>query len=261
MKTKKHLGQHWLKNRKVCLFIAHYQELDERDLVIEIGPGLGALTKHLLTKCNHIFLIEKDPDLISRLEHNLRASTGRFTIINQDILEFDYNSIAQNRARSLVIYGNLPYNIGTRILNKMIPFKHLIKSITVLLQREVVQRIIALPGKNHARLSIMMQLHFIGQSILNVPNTDFNPIPKVQSEVMYMTVRNDHMITSILSLTTFEHVVSQAFNQRRKKIRNSLANLNLVGLDQYLDRRPQDLSLTDFITIANTIEKHRTILI
>jgi 16S rRNA (adenine1518-N6/adenine1519-N6)-dimethyltransferase len=250
---RKRFGQNFLVDPYyIEKIIAHLQpQID--DNLIEIGPGTAALTRPLLAEVKALTVIEIDRDLIAQLQR-LRSEYPHLVIIAADALQFDFLSLA-TRGKGLRIVGNLPYNITTPLLFHLAHAKEKLIDMHFMLQKEVVERIIAPPGdKTYGRLSVMMQYHFKTQWLFDVPAAAFNPIPKVNSAFLRLT---PHLIPPYPAndYQLFSDIVRAAFNLRRKIISNSLKayvnaeQLQTLGIDPH--QRPEQLSIADFVKIAN----------
>ena len=218
-KARKRFGQNFLHDPNVIHRIVKAIHPTEKDNIVEIGPGQGALTIPLLTLCKSINLIELDRDLIKLLEKSL-PSVGDFSIHNVDALKFDFSTL-KNDERNLRIVGNLPYNISTPLLFHLVKYAADIKDMYFMLQKEVVDRICAEPNtKAYGRLSVMLQYHCEVEKLFNVGPGAFNPAPKVESSIVRLVPLMEKRV-SVNDLGMFSQVVSQCFNMRRKTIRNS----------------------------------------
>ncbi len=252
-KARKRFGQNFLHDPGVIDRIVRAIHPSEKDNIVEIGPGQGALSFPLLTLCQHITLIELDRDLVPILERNL-SPAGQFSMHNEDALKFDFSTLKTDE-RKMRIVGNLPYNISTPLLFHLVDYAEDIKDMYFMLQKEVVDRICAEPNtKSYGRLSVMLQYHCAVEKLFNVGPGAFNPAPKVESSI----VRLLPLATkgaNVNDLLMFSNVVSQCFNMRRKTIRNSLKTklteqqIESVGIDPVL--RPENLTLQQFADLSN----------
>jgi 16S rRNA (adenine1518-N6/adenine1519-N6)-dimethyltransferase len=251
---KKKFGQNFLHNQAIINAIIMAMHPKPLDKVIEIGPGLGALTTPLLTIIDNLTVIEIDKDLQSFLTHEFKYS-HKLNIIKNDVLKVDFSQLGSN----LRLIGNLPYNISTPLLIKLIQFKPYICDMLFMLQKEVVDRITASPNcKQYGRLTIMLQNYFTVEHILDVPNHAFNPAPKVESAVIRLTpINNDNLDAN--EFKNFEKLITQAFAMRRKTIANNLKpiisadNLRSLGIEPTL--RPEQIYIKEYITIQKFISK------
>lgn len=250
----KHFGQHFLNHPRYLEKIVSALSPQPDDILIEIGPGMGALTKQVIEYCNHLHVIEIDKRFIEYLETHLPAH--KVTVHNQNALKFDFSTLLQPN-KQLRIFGNLPYNISTPLMFHFLKFKDHLQDMLFLLQSEVVDRMIAEPGnKTYGRLSVMMQYHCQGYALFDVPPKAFHPPPKVNSTVIKL-IPHVYPQPCALDYAVFENVVNLAFQQRRKVIRNSLrsvadeALLSSVQIDPGL--RPEVLTVADFVRISNAV--------
>ncbi len=215
---RKRFGQNFLQDQYIIHEIIKCINPQLGQKVIEIGPGLAALTKPLIEALGHLDVVELDRNIISFLKENF--SQSQLTIHEGDALKFDFG-FGGNPIR---VVGNLPYNISTPILFYLANFTN-IQNMTFMLQNEVVERICAKPGtSDYGKLTIMLQYKFKARKLLDVPPESFYPAPKVDSAIVYLEPRNDYDWQSI-DEDKLSQIVSQAFNQRRKTIANSLKSL------------------------------------
>ena len=251
-KAKKKFGQNFLVDERIIADIIAAIRPEAGDNMVEIGPGLGALTSPLLERLNHLHVVEIDRDIIARLEHDYPQGdpASKLIIHAGDALEFDFAMLPA----PLRIVGNLPYNISSPLLFHFAAYASRIRDMHFMLQNEVVERMVAEPSTpEYGRLSVMLQSRFYMEKLLDVPPECFRPAPKVDSAVVRMIplpvgeimVRNEKL---------FAAVVSMAFGQRRKTLRNTLrsslneADFNKLGIDAQL--RAENLSVAEFAKIA-----------
>jgi 16S rRNA (adenine1518-N6/adenine1519-N6)-dimethyltransferase len=223
--------------------------------VVEIGPGLGALTAPLAARLNQLHAVELDRDIVAGLQANYPP--GRLVIHSGDVLEFDFPALGTE----LRIVGNLPYNISTPILFHLARSAGCIRDIHVMLQREVVARIVARPGTaQYGRLSIMLQYHFTAEKVLDVSASAFLPVPKVESAVVRMTPRRSAG-PRCSNEALLEEIGKAAFSQRRKTLRNALRDYlqptDFAALAIAPGARAQELSVDDFVRIADYLDASR----
>lgn len=256
--ARKRFGQNFLNDTFVIEQIVDAIHPQNGENLVEIGPGLGALTDPVCERVDGLTVIELDRDLAERLRHH-PFNGPKLTIIEQDALTVDFSDLAQVD-KPLRVFGNLPYNISTPIMFHLFKFANLIQDMHFMLQKEVVNRLAATPGnKNYGRLSVMAQYYCKVQPVLNVPPGAFVPPPKVDSAVVRLAPHTQPPVT-LHDVKMLERVCTMAFNQRRKTIRNSLkdcideAQLLELGLDP--TRRAETLSLQDFAIIANWVSEH-----
>nr|WP_299070869.1 16S rRNA (adenine(1518)-N(6)/adenine(1519)-N(6))-dimethyltransferase RsmA [uncultured Allomuricauda sp.] len=260
VRAKKHLGQHFLKDEDIAKQIADTLSLQNYTNVIEIGPGMGVLTKYLLLKDMDLVAMDLDEESIVYLNHSFRLEhpkvfekNNRLNIIEADFLKFDLEQLYGDE--QFAITGNFPYNISTQIVFKMLEIRQQVPEFSGMFQKEVAQRICGKPGnKTYGILSVLVQAFYEAEYLFTVPPQVFDPPPKVDSGVLRLTRRDN------LKLPCDEHlffkVVKTAFNQRRKTIRNSLKTFGLsdnLKEDTIFDQRPEQLSVTDFIALTQKI--------
>ena len=257
-RPRKRFGQHFLKDPNVVAHIVAAINPQREDRIVEIGPGLGALTQALLPYLQHMHAVELDRDILPKLQKKT-LPLGNLTIHGADALQFDFCSLAPNQEK-LRIVGNLPYNISTPLMFALIGQAHCIQDMHFMLQKEVVDRIASSPNTaNYGKLSVMVQYYCQVDKLFNVPPDAFSPPPKVDSAVVRLTPYT-HAPVSVKDIEVFEKVVSRAFAQRRKTLRNNLKDLvsdaqfTTAGIDP--QRRAETLSLQEFAVLANTLYAH-----
>lgn len=249
-KPRKRFGQHFLESFGVIQNIIQAVHPQTTDHLVEIGPGLGALTKPLLENHLHLTVIEIDRDLAKHLQ-----KIPNLMVHNEDALKFDFNKLHSAKAQKLRIIGNLPYNISTPLLFHLLSFSPIIQDMHFMLQEEVVNRMIASPHtKDYGRLSIQLQYHCEVYKLFSIPPSAFSPPPKVQSAfVRIVPLTAPKVIAKNMAL--FQMVVNRAFQQRRKTVNNALKNVltspdfERLKIDKSL--RPENLSVDDYVTISN----------
>ncbi|MFC3094584.1 16S rRNA (adenine(1518)-N(6)/adenine(1519)-N(6))-dimethyltransferase RsmA [Alteromonas sediminis] len=256
--ARKRFGQNFLKDELVIDRILNAIAPTNDDVLIEIGPGLGALTEPMCERVEALTVIELDRDLAERLRHH-PFHHQKLTVIEQDAMRFDFGQLSQERQSKLRVFGNLPYNISTPLMFHLFSHQDAIVDMHFMLQKEVVDRLAATPGSKHyGRLSVMAQYYCDVIPVLTVPPGAFVPPPKVNSAVVKL-VPHTQAPVSLNQVEHLDKVCKAAFGQRRKTIRNSLkdfvseAELSALGIDAGL--RAEKLSLQDFATIANTINE------
>lgn len=247
--AKKRFGQNFLHDQRIIENICQAIHCKATDHLVEIGPGKAALTEKLLT-AKQLDIIEIDNDLIPHLSA-LANQYPNLVLHHQDALKVDYASFGNN----LRIVGNLPYNISTPLLFHLLHYKQCITDMHFMLQKEVVERICAEPNsKCYGRLSIMMQYHCQCTLLFTVPPTAFTPQPKVESAIIRL-LPYDKPPFQVHDYSYFEKLVTQAFSQRRKTIKNTLKGLvsfeQLIELNLDPSMRPEQLSVADYVAIAN----------
>lgn len=248
-RAKKRFGQHFLHDAQVVARIVAAFAPKPADCVVEIGPGPGALTKPLLDALPHLHVVELDRDWVERLRQ--AHPPARLQVHAADALSFDFAALAPAGGQVRLI-GNLPYNISTPLLFHLIAQRHAIHDMLFMLQREVVERLVAAPGgKDYGRLSVMVQWYCDIERVLNVGAGAFRPPPKVESAVVRLRPRAPRMP---VDEARFAQVVQAAFATRRKTLRNSLRDhvaaetMQRVGIDP--TRRAETLSLEEFARLS-----------
>jgi len=253
VKAKKHLGQHFLNDENIAEKIADTLSLNGYNLVLEIGPGMGVLTKYLLKKDVTTYVIEIDSESVDYLKANYLNLTSR--VIEKDFLKYDLNEVF--KGEPFAIIGNFPYNISTQIVFKMLRMREQIPEFSGMFQKEVAQRICSKEGnKVYGILSVLTQAFYNAEYVFTVPPSVFNPPPKVDSGVLRL-IRKDHFKLPCDEGLFFK-VVKTAFQQRRKTLRNSLKTFNLsesLREDVIFDKRPEQLRVQEFISLTQLIEK------
>ncbi len=263
-RARKRFGQNFLVDNTVIHHIVDGIQPQPDDLMLEIGPGLGAMTKPLLSHLNHLHVIELDRDIIPKLINNCvfsdNANKLKLIIHQKDVLKFDFLDFhqQQNTNKQLRIVGNLPYNISTPVLFLLLRCRHLILDMHFMLQKEVVDRIVASPGiKNYGRLSVMLQTFCETQSLLEVPPSAFQPSPKVNSAILRLQPKRQFE-DKITDFTQYESLVRQAFSQRRKTLKNTLKGLCTTRQIEHAgllpSQRAEELTIKDFVNLYQTLD-------
>lgn len=254
VRPKKFLGQHFLKDLQVAQDIADTVDTCPDIPILEVGPGMGVLTQFLIPKGRPLKVVELDFESVAYLKENF-VQLGD-NIIEQDFLKMDLNSLFDGKP--FVLTGNYPYNISSQIFFKMLEYKDLIPCCTGMIQKEVAERIAAKPGnKTYGILSVLIQAWYRVEYLFTVHEHVFNPPPKVKSAVIRMT-RNE---TQDLGCNEklFKQIVKTTFNQRRKTLRNSISPIldknSSLSADPLFNKRPEQLSVEDFIELTNRVEK------
>ena len=252
--VRKRFGQHFLHDRGVLDRIAQSVAPAADDALVEIGPGRGALTERLIGNSASLDAIEIDRDLAAELATRWGSTPG-FTLHGEDALDFDFAALAHARGRRLRVIGNLPYNISTPLLFHIAAAHEHVVDVTVMLQKEVIDRIVAAPGGDaYGRLTVMLAPWFEAKHLFDVGPGAFTPPPRVWSAVARLTVRRE---PAFEVPPAFARTVSAAFSQRRKTLRNALRTLLDVegivaaGIDPSV--RPEVLSPADFARLAANI--------
>lgn len=251
IKANKSLGQNFLISQEVVNNIIKASEISEKDLVIEIGPGLGTLTKRLLEQAGKVICVELDTKMINILEERFFLYKN-LEIINQDILKVDLkNKIKQEKEKNgfekVKIVANLPYYITTPIIMKLLEEELDLESITVMIQKEVADRLTAIPGKkNTGAITYTVYYYTDSEEILEVPKDSFIPEPEVTSEVIKLNIRKTPIVEPKNKEKMFK-VIKCAFTQRRKTLLNSLVNTNI------LDSKQQGINMLNSLNINENI--------
>lgn len=254
VKAKKHLGQHFLTDENIAKKIADTLQLDGYDLVLEIGPGMGVLTKYLLEKNIETYVIEIDTESVEYLNAHYPKLHGK--IISKDFLKYNLNEVFNGKPFALI--GNYPYNISSQIVFKCLEMRDQIPEFSGMFQKEVAERICEKKGsKTYGILSVLAQAFYDVEYLFTVHENVFNPPPKVKSGVMRMKRKENYQLACNEKL--FFTVVKTAFNQRRKTLRNSLKSLIIsdnLKEDSIFALRPEQLSVEQFIELTQKIEAH-----
>lgn len=254
--ARKRFGQNFLHDQYVINRIISRFHPQNGQCIVEIGPGLGALTWPLLEQVDSLHAIELDRDLVARFEMDPRAR-GRLNLHQHDALKFDFSSLV-NSPGKLRIIGNLPYNISTPLLFHLLEFAPFIDDMMFMLQKEVVQRITAAPGgKNYGRLSVILQSQCAVEKIIDVHPGAFSPPPKVDSAVVQL-IPHTKAVAGITNRDNFSRIVKASFAQRRKTLRNNLkgilteTEITAAGIAPSV--RAETLSLEDFSALTKQIK-------
>ena len=270
IKANKSLGQNFLISNEVVEKIVDCSNISKDDLVIEIGPGLGTLTKELLEKAGKIVAIELDKKMLSILKDRF-SLYHNFSLINKDVLKVDLNKLIKeekekNGFKRAKIVANLPYYITTPIIMKLLEEKLDLESITVMIQKEVADRLVAIPGeKDTGAITYSVYYYSEAESVLEVPNNSFIPEPEVTSKVIKLNIRKEAPV-EVKSRKVMFRIIKCAFMQRRKTLLNALVNakvflnkeeglkvLKELNLDENI--RAEKLNLQNFADITNKILK------
>ena len=268
IRANKKLGQNFLINEEVVTNIVNASNIKKQDLIIEIGPGLGTLTKYLLEKAGKVICIELDKKMVQILNDRFYLYNN-FELINNDVLKVDLNSIIEKEKqvgniKNAKIVANLPYYITTPIIMKLLEEKLDLESITVMIQKEVADRLIAIPGsKNTGAITYTVYYYADSKSIMEVPNSSFIPEPDVTSEVIKLNIRKEPIVMPKDTEKMFK-IIKLAFTQKRKTLINSLTNNKifkdkeegkefLTALKINENCRPEELTLEQFAEISNNL--------
>ena len=254
---KKRFGQHFLSDPRILRRIVQFADLGPTDTVLEIGPGAGALTRELAATVHRVVAAEIDRDLIPQLRENMPANVE---IVEGDALQLDLVALTGQRFH---VVANLPYNVATPLFKRFIEFRNSISDVTVMIQNEVAQRIIATPGDDaYGPLSVLIQYYAVPAFGFVVPPGAFRPKPKVDSAVIRLEWR-----PGVVDAQDFTDFVHHAFGSRRKKLVNNLrhmypriprpqllSDMALAGVAE--NARPENLSVTDFKHLYNQVCRH-----
>jgi len=271
IRANKNLGQNFLIDENVINTSIEKSNINDEDLVIEIGPGLGTLTEFLLEKAGRVICVELDKRMINILEERFFLYKN-FEVINNDILKVDLNKIIDENKQKYnlkngKIVANLPYYITTPIIMKLLENKINIESITVMIQKEVAERLSEIPGgKNTGAITYTVYYYGETEKLLEVPKTAFIPEPSVTSEVIKINIRKEPPV-KVEDEKSFFNLIKIAFLQRRKTLLNSLTNngisnkeeltsiLKSLDIDERI--RSEKLTIEDFANISNLLNKNR----
>ena len=263
VKAKKHLGQHFLKDENIAKKIADALTENGYNNVLEIGPGMGVLTKYILKKKPKVTVFEIDSESVIYLKEvfpveqiSIDTSAEKFQIIEGDFLKCNLKEVFNNQ--QVAIIGNFPYNISSQIVFKAIENRDVVPEFSGMFQKEVAERIAEKPGsKTYGILYVLTQAFFDTEYLFTVPPSVFNPPPKVDSGVI-RCIRKENF-TLPVEEKLFFRVVKTAFNQRRKMLRSSLKSFNLslsLKEDPIFAKRPEQLSVSDFILLTQKITEN-----
>ena len=250
--ARKRFGQHFLSDGGIIDAIVQCIAPQPGDAMVEIGPGLAALTQPLVERLGRLTVIELDRDLAARLRDH-----GQLDVIESDVLKVDFAALAARmvgtQPKALRVVGNLPYNISTPILFHLLGFAHLIADQHFMLQKEVIDRMVAKPAtSDYSRLSVMLQWRYAMENVLFVPPESFDPPPRVDSAVVRMLPLDN---PPQLDVKLLSELVQVAFSQRRKLLRHSLGKWlearNFAG-EFNLQRRAEEVPVQEYVTLAQT---------
>ncbi|MFA9441593.1 16S rRNA (adenine(1518)-N(6)/adenine(1519)-N(6))-dimethyltransferase RsmA [Uliginosibacterium sp. sgz301328] len=251
--ARKRFGQNFLVDPNIIGKIVAAIAPKPGQTVVEIGPGLGALTRPLLAACGHLHVVEIDRDLIARLHEEYTAE--QMTVHEGDALKFDFGALAAEVNGPLRVVGNLPYNISTPLLFHLADAADRVQDMTFMLQKEVVQRMVGEPGEEaYGRLSVMLQYRFEMARLFDVPPGAFRPAPKVVSSIVYMRPKPIEAL-DCSDEKLLSRVVTAAFGQRRKTLRNTLRDIagesdfSATQIDP--GARGETLSVADYVRLTN----------
>lgn len=253
VRAKKHLGQHFLRDENIAEKITATLSLNTYNKLLEIGPGMGVLTKYLVEKPVDLVAMDLDSESIDFLRTNFKNQN--LELLEADFLKYDLNTLFESQPFAII--GNFPYNISSQIVFKMLEWRHRIPELCGMFQKEVAERICETEGsKTYGILSVLVQAFYKAEYLFSVNPGVFNPPPKVDSGVLRLTRKQNFHLPCDEKL--FFRVVKTAFQQRRKTLRNSLKTFNLsqkLKEDTIFGQRPEQLSVQEFILLTQKIEK------
>lgn len=250
VKAKKHLGQHFINNDQLAKDITELLSFNKDFQILEIGPGMGVLTKFLMNVNINFKVIEIDKESITYLKN--KYPDFKENIIEGDFLKFD---LKKNFKSNISIIGNFPYYISSQILFRVWDHNDKIQELVGMFQKEVADRIIALKGRERGILSVLIQVFYNVENCIDVSPENFTPPPKIQSSVIKLNRNNRKELECSKKL--FKQVVKTAFNQRRKTLRNALKTYNIEKdskVESLLSLRAEQLNVEDFIKITKHVE-------
>lgn len=265
LRAKKHLGQNFLSDPSTALMILQRTGIRSDDVVLEIGAGLGALTIPAACMARRIYAVDKDPDILDLLKKELsRKELSNVDLINRDILQIDISELARRHDTRLLVLGNLPYNISSQIIIRLIRSRHAVSRAVIMLQNELARRLTARPGcRDYGRITVMLQYCADIRKIAAIPAHLFFPKPNVDSQVLEITFKPvpDHPAADEALLFA---VIKAAFSKRRKTLKNALAGSELpldaqtarqllekAGIDP--GRRAETLEVAEFAELSKTL--------
>jgi 16S rRNA (adenine1518-N6/adenine1519-N6)-dimethyltransferase len=244
---RKRFGQHFLTDDAIIDAIVRAIDPKPGQFMVEIGPGLAALTQPLVERLGRLTVVELDRDLAARLRGH-----EQLEVVESDVLRVDFTALARaQQAPALRIVGNLPYNISTPILFHLLEHVGVVQDQHFMLQKEVIDRMVATPATaDYGRLSVMLQWRYAMENVLFVPPESFDPPPRVDSAVVRMT---PHAQPAVLDVRRLEQLVHVAFSQRRKVLRHTLGRWleeNRVTVDFDLQRRAEEVPVAEYVALA-----------
>lgn len=267
LRAKKALGQNFLSDVSTAKSIVEKSRLEPDSVVLEIGPGLGALTIPLAKEVSHVYAVEKDKGLLPVLENQLKNShINNVSILHKNILNLNLQEIYEKSGKKLIVLGNLPYNISSQVLVYLIKYRNFVNRAVLMFQKELAERISALPGgKDYGRLSVMVQYCASIKHLMEIRATVFFPRPKVDSCVIEVQFHDQPLFPASNEKFLFD-VIKSAFGKRRKTLKNALTQsqlplkkedilkgLEISGIDPL--RRAETLSVEEFVHLANILFK------
>jgi len=267
LKAKKRFGQNFLVDENILERIVEESSITEKDVVIEIGPGLGNLTELLLKKAKTVIAFEIDEDMIRVLQGRFKDDSN-FVLINKDILQANIKEVLREnniKEENIKLVANLPYYITTPIMFKIFEEANYIKSMTVMVQKEVADRIVAQPkSKDYGVLTVNTKYYGQAEKLFDVPNTSFVPAPNVTSSIVKIDICSNYEVENI---GVFFRTIKAAFAQRRKKLLNSIENSNMFNINkeklkQVLElcninenARAEEIDIETYIMLSNKINE------
>jgi len=259
---KKRLGQHFLVDRNILNKVVRTAEVRKEEVVVEVGPGLGEMTVALARLAKHVIAVEIDPRLVEILRKKL-ADCPNVEVVKSDILKVDFKHFFKKEGHPIKVVANLPYQISTPLLFRFIEAKEVFSTFTLMLQREVAERMVASPGgKEYGRLSVLLQM-FLDLSVrFFIPPSAFFPRPKVESAVVHMGWKEKPMV-EMQNEEWFRKVVKACFGYRRKTLVNALKHSELPlpeSIDSRMEkieidprRRPETLTIQEYVSLAEAL--------
>lgn len=254
-KARKRFGQNFLIDHGIIRDIVRSVHPHKDDVIVEIGPGKGAITQLLADACDNLNVIELDRDLVPWLKVKFEKHPN-FQLYQADALQFDFAQLMRSD-KPLRIVGNLPYNISTPLIFHLLSYASKVQDMHFMLQKEVVKRMAAQPGESaYGRLGIMVQYYCAVEDLFDVPPTSFDPAPKVDSAIVRLIPYKELPFVAN-NIKTLETLVNIAFQQRRKTLRNSLKQLltteQMESLPVDLSLRPEEISLPEYVAMSNLL--------
>jgi 16S rRNA (adenine1518-N6/adenine1519-N6)-dimethyltransferase len=259
-KPRKRFGQHFLSQSGTAEKIVASADLDQNDVAVEVGPGLGALTRHILHRVNRLHLVELDRDLAGYLKENLEPGNCRVEVHQQDVMTFDFSSLSRREGRRMVLLGNLPYNISSPLLFHILSSGPAVERAVFMVQREVGERIAAeAGGKDYGVLSVLLGICSTVRPLFTVDPSQFYPPPRVDSLVVRIDFPDEPPAVGLF-FDFLRRLVSVSFQKRRKTLQNSLKGsgwfqaevldeaFRACGIDPR--RRPETLRPEEFLKLA-----------
>ena len=244
--ARKRFGQHFLTDRGIIEDIVQAIAPQAGQTMVEIGPGLGAMTQPLVERLGHLTVIELDRDLAVQLRKK-----PELTVIESDVLRVDFRALAETAQTKLRVVGNLPYNISTPILFHLLDVADVVEDQHFMLQKEVIDRMVAKPStSDYSRLSVMLQWRYAMENVLFVPPQSFDPPPRVDSAIVRML---PHTVPAVLNMQLFSELVRVAFSQRRKLLRHSLGKwleARHFSGSFNLQRRAEEVPVAEYVALA-----------